>query len=258
MGGQPVPIQIRQLDGLRGVQLHGQNHPLFSATLQSGRDTSGDSLLPYSVVIDNPTDFAIIAYAVEWRGVDASGKRIQHVLEYCDHRKLRAIPAHSRALLSMVAGLNVPGVKLSSKSVNHYLDIYSNAKSLEVSVDSLLFEDGSIAGPNANQWMAFAIGSLRAERDVSNAVANLPATASLESLLQPWIQQAYAVVGPGYTDLPGLYRWARHASSADDVYIAMRGHYAIELSNRSRQVGEAPTIDAVKRTRATKVYPQFQ
>jgi len=255
-------LLVSQFLERRGVVVRDFPDPVFQSTLSPQRDRAGDALLPYAVVLDNQTDLAVVGYSLKWEGSDPSGQHFEHFLEWFDSGRFQAIPAHSRKLLSIEQNLNTAGAKLSAKRVADLTRAYTGSRAIRVSVDTLMFEDGSSAGPRSTKFYVFTAAHIRAEQTVFSQFANHANAESTEAALHSIVDEAFEtavrVMPPIKKEQGDFYRWARHAPDAASCETAMRGYIALGLLARVQQVGRDEMIRNVQQAFQRKKYPQFK
>ena len=72
------------------------------------------------------------------------------------------------------------------------------------------------------------------------------------------VATALSKMPPINRDQGDLYRWARHAPSAKDAEIAMRGFVALGLLQGIQQVGKAEILMNIRQSLQRKHYPEFK
>lgn len=67
--------------------------------------------------------------------------------------------------------------------VDYYAAYFSSKETIHISLDTVLFADGSVAGPNTSHWVERWRASLEAERHVCQAIPE-PLSSRVLSLFQ--------------------------------------------------------------------------
>ncbi len=178
MSASEPNIQISSLEE-HGVFLLSSAHPLYSKAFQPGRAKGYDVLSPYTVVIQNQSPQEVIAYTVLWDCTDFTGKSVRQtraVFNFSSWKPgTRLVPAKLEpvALYPFVA-YGQTWDSSDEAMVTRLHRFYSQQTSVHIILDSVMFADGTVVGPDSRrqieQWEAW----LEAEREVFKTAIETP------------------------------------------------------------------------------------
>lgn len=160
----PMPIQSRfdMRDpgdlGITVAQYDPDAHPAFADLLQS---PNWSRVAPYTAVITNRSARPIEALLVQWTVVNGSGASETNNLQadsYFKRFRRSIIPAGMQAIVTPSGYLRADEVKASITSAvpgPTVLDELDRAVHILMNVDSVIFDDGLVAGPDTFQIAEF-------------------------------------------------------------------------------------------------------
>ncbi len=261
---QPI-ITLESL-GSDGVYLLPPTTSAAVRTLDPQRDDRLDVLLPYSPLIKNETTKQIIAYSVRWFCTNSNGKVLTPEVAIYDFSAFPSttnLPAGAQRLVSHIPGLGSRGPVYAQvgDQVSDLLALFGTQETIVISLDAVVFDDGTTIGPDSKQWIARWKAHIDAERDVYTAVAHSnPAAVHgvLESFSMPAIERGKPFFKDAHLGIPHLQTAAQHATSYQEAYEYMRGVFALVLNEMIAQQGEAATIATVGGIINSKRYPAIR
>lgn len=134
------------------------NHPNFTRLLQSGY---GDRLRPFSLVLTNLSRQGIVGPTVRWNWVDQAGQKRTH------NQTTDALFLYRPSLLPTGAQMLIaPGVFLqgalaqsgfvgpSADRAQRDVEELERSTSSSVTLDTIIFEDGRVVGPDQSETVA--------------------------------------------------------------------------------------------------------
>lgn len=156
-----------------GVLLLPTSDPNSVGVVPTPRSDQEAALLKYAVVLKNTTSHTIIAYCLRWKCVDSSGVVRPHVFARRNFNTFEggaAVAPGASRLISRDAGVgNIQNPPAQAGAVTarfeQALRYYRAQRSIEVSLDLSVFDDGTAIGPDTSGWFAKFKGWLDAERD---------------------------------------------------------------------------------------------
>jgi hypothetical protein len=180
-------LSVLPLDSsIRDVSMFGPTDPsfiaYFTSRIQPAEMPAFQPILPYSVVIRNGSDKAILGFCLQFDTVDSKGTP----LPFAQCRGYRAedvavtpgaetwiavdsvysfmfdAPADSKTRAAFIAGTRFPA--------QHPPEFYRSAKSVQVSLDSVLFADGTLEGPDRRETAVRFASDLGADIALAQAV----------------------------------------------------------------------------------------
>jgi hypothetical protein len=178
---QPSVVVAPVSDSLSGIALVGPSDPAFLLAVQAligaANFPSYEPALPYSVLVRNDTSRPIIDVCVIFDVTQVNGKKDGSLASGWGN-----IPPSAGAV-----PLLAPGAQLLASAVRGYayttprrnpppadlaarLAELSSAASIMVSLDSVLFADGTLAGPDTRNNFVQYSQRLAADRDLAAAV----------------------------------------------------------------------------------------
>lgn len=197
-----------------GVSVIAPPDPLFAATLSTWLDPqtlqSFDSILPYSVLLRNDSTQGIVSVCVRWVLTDHQGKQVVQTMmlhSLIKEKKRMQLP-NQFAFMGPQPGLNRNiGIEQNARLLSAFrwnnLQLYLNQSSVRVEVDSIVFEDGRIVGPDVNKTMEKVNSWLKADEDLANQVLGKQGDAlrSFLTRLASIPQQSFARPGSGTAEM---------------------------------------------------------
>ncbi len=221
------------------------------------------AILPYSVIIQNRSGQEIIAYSVVWERLEPDRRVHRGRRSWDAFAKLAPgaglVPSSSRAvslLLSLEAGGQTwsAGTEAQSK---HLLSLWAGPSTIKMSLDAVLFADGSAAGPDTSgqipRWKAW----LDAEKEVFTKVgaqSQADAKPILLQLAEPGLAVARRVQGSDVQDSAVLGVMVGRTNGYDDCLALARADIALSIL-KELESNRLPTLDNVRRIAQSKRYP---
>ena len=180
LAAQPTVTVVSVSESLSGITLISASDPGY---LPAVRALIGDSALPpyepmLPVLVLNDTSRPLLGVCVIFDVTQFNGSK-QGGMAMCPDN---IPPGNSRPLLA-------PGAQTLASAVSQYTDLkprhnppapltperpagYAGAKSIVISLDSVVFADGTMAGPDTRNNFVFYCANIAADRDF--AAARLP------------------------------------------------------------------------------------
>jgi hypothetical protein len=177
----------------RGVRLIGSGDPEFSqlvgaalrgvdASAPHGDPTRVGALEPLTVVLMNETSNAIIGYSIVWIGTDATGQEqreprihmqpyaLKHgnTLGYDAKQRGGVLPPNCIKVLTPLGAFDEQSSISMSSSDQEMAEFAAGFQGSEpeVQLDAVIFDDGTVIGPDANHLMETFGAYLAAKNDV--------------------------------------------------------------------------------------------
>lgn len=224
---QPSVTVASISESLSGITLIGASDPAY---LPAVRALIGDSalppyepMLPFSVLVRNDTARPLIGVCVIFDVIQFNGKKDGSMAMCPDNIP----PGNSKPLLA-------PGAQLLASAVPSYTYIkprqnppsplpagrlaeYTGAKSIVISLDSVVFADGTMAGPDTRNNFVNYSAKLAADRDFAAAILALQSgpAAALQSCLDNFASKPRS--GPPSYDSEYNHRQASDARGLQRV-----------------------------------------
>ncbi|MBN9661864.1 MAG: hypothetical protein J0H49_26955 [Acidobacteria bacterium] len=171
-----------------GVAMLPGGSPEFGDALASFADEVALSalrpLFPYCVLLKNESTSRLLAILVRYELTDDKGKVIPHhfMLGTINHKPHLMIPPGAFVLITPITGLNVllqskpapVGVQHTDELtyfISSTVDQYSKQSAISVSLDSVVFEDGTLVGPDRTKNLHRINAWISAEKEVAAALA---------------------------------------------------------------------------------------
>ena len=159
----------------------------FSAAVQSIVDpivfADIQPLLPFCYVLQNNTDRFIIAYSTRWTLTDSSGTATTEDATWWNLSSFRggdAIAPGASRLVSPIFRLGVasfgPTGSALSKQLQQTLADFNRQDKVAVSLETVIFDDGTAIGTDATGAIASARAYLDGEREVSDLISQTMAS----------------------------------------------------------------------------------
>lgn len=244
---------------------------LFSAQVNVPQDME-DDIKRFSVFITNNSNRAIAAYIVKWEFLQPNGRVINDYRGY-SQLKLSAIgtddlhPAltsRSSRLLSLINGvasatklLNPPSLIPEDKrgyiknnlnnEISHLTKKLEKSVSWSVTLDSVLFTDGTLVGTDTHGYFEELKAQLEGRQDMFQEVLNIISNETPERTYADAFKHAEEIIGSGVPPLSGF--------AASDFYKRSKGLAAQEILTRRSRLGEQQAIEFVKNALSK---PRFQ
>jgi hypothetical protein len=167
---------------LPGVTIINSNSPEFLPAVNSLVDptilSNIQAILPFSYVLKNNTSKFIIVYSTRWTLTDPSGQVTTQDRTGGTLSTLRdgdAIAPGASRLVSPIFRLGVrnagPAGSALSQKIERTIAAFSSKAKVEISLETVIFEDGKAVGTDATNATAQAQACLDAERQVLEDLA---------------------------------------------------------------------------------------
>jgi hypothetical protein len=251
---QRITISSLEQDG---IVLLPPSHPDFEAAFEPGRAKEYDELIPYTVVIKNNTDHAIIAYSVVWFCWDAGGRPAKPTRSVIGGPPLA--PRQTRAV-SFNMALEAGGRSWDTSTeaaVKQNLRMLSKQTAVDIVLDAAVFDDGMAVGPDTEGWIARWSAQMDAEKEVFTAAVE-SSSGDLQSRLRRLMEPGEAIVRERLKEganNPGQFAaLAAHSKGYADCVALQRGYFALSILNELA-TGNQPTIDNLRGILGSKRYP---
>lgn len=169
-------VRVSSLES-QGVVLLSWSHPDFARAFKPGRAMEFDAILPYTVVIKNDTDQEVIAYSVVWYCTGADGwvvRQPRTVFNFSTLRPGTNLRPHSAEVVSFLLALEAGGLHVdppTEAAMNKAVTFYSQQAAIRISLEAVLFEDGSAFGTDDIGWIQRWKAWLEAEKEVFSKAA---------------------------------------------------------------------------------------
>jgi hypothetical protein len=239
---------------------------LFTALVKVPPDLAPD-VKQFSVFITNNGDRAVAAYLVRWEFVQADGRIVPSSKAYARLKSLDgsarseppALAAHSSRLVSLINEIetrtdpatyigdhNLPADKQSAiksnttRTLGELQNKLKTSGSWNASLDSILFTDGTFAGPDTSGEFARLKAELDGRADFLQELSAILArpNADQAQLCAEVFNLAKNVPNAEHPRLAGL--------AASDFYNRSRAFLAREIITRQANQGDQKTIDYIK------------
>ncbi|MFN0102195.1 MAG: hypothetical protein ACKV2U_08905 [Bryobacteraceae bacterium] len=236
----------------------------FDTAWKHGRAKEFDEILPYTVAIWNQSDREIIAYVVTWDCTARDGSvsvssRIVH--EFSNLRPgtgLTPGKIEPVAIPPMVeSGIWSPDMSLAIENV---VASFRSTEMTHLSLDGVMFADGTVIGPNRSRnverWRAW----LKAEEEVFSNVALLSVD-RLKNYLSMAGEPAIALYNSARNlsreiPDPGILALMLDRSQDPREYLSLaKGYYALSALREIEQTGTSTLQNNIRNTLLPKRYP---
>lgn len=210
------------------------------------------SAYPYSFILKNTTSRTIIAFGVRWTCVDGAGQSRSHDRVWSNLSNFTgglAIASGSERLVSPVLTL---GPNLESNALTKALAPFQGRQSITVSLEAVIFSDGTALGTDANNTIPRIQARIDAERVLLTELAQAWQQGGVGAM-SDYLRGIVAMAPPQNGDLAVI-----HGSSAYTAYTAALSDARTQFARTFLQAATSnPTAFAnfVQRTLATKTYP---
>jgi hypothetical protein len=165
---------------------------------------------PISVVIENRSGKHIIGYAILWKFVQQSGATVakqaifiepasladgSRLKRFINHPASASIPQGSERLVSILgsigAATNLAGFHNSQlqQQAASFAALMEQSKEINVTLDGILFDDGSFAGPNHTHFFESIVKTFDAVQDFNRHVLQLASEHRSDSEIVQWVTQ---------------------------------------------------------------------
>lgn len=235
-----------------GIHLLRGGDPLFMASLPADLPATSDVLLPYSAMINNEGEREIFAYSVRWTCTAPNGNVVVQESTVYDLSTLRGVAPHTRQL--------VPGNSTTrdEDQIGRLADFYRHQESIEISLDAVVFEDGSTEGLDTGQHIPRIKAWVDAERDLSQEVQSATSTTELTESLTKLRDDGLAQLTTPALQRQGLGLAANRTPSYRGAYKLAKGYFAQQMLGKIQKDGPAIAVAAVQGMASRKRWPEIQ
>ena len=253
---QPLDVEAYDIP-TKGVIVDLPSSPAFVETTQT-LPAALQPLFPYSVVLENTTGTDIIAFNAAWSTLDAQGQphavvtRTPWRLATPDH--LTVIPAHSRMLVTPVGTIPNEFANVNSLPQPMLDEIAAKTKSfgansMRLTLDSIVFADGSKIGPDNSHTGRTVAAWMMATWKLANELSNQD-PANLATYLAKERDTAFsAVQGRSGTAQASSFRMfslseVSRSRNLQEAYLKLRSRFAEEWRKGATVSAEAVVANA--------------
>lgn len=158
--------------------------------------------LPYSFILRNRTTHQIAAYSALWTSVDLLGGVHNSSFVFVNPFTLggpEAIAAGADRIVTPVPGLGydpLPGTATLATIQNRVLTKFGGQRTVTVSLDAVVLEDGTLIGPDIRNAGPHIQGKLDAIRDVAMSVSTAIRGGADVAAIQHTLSQMSAAAAP--------------------------------------------------------------
>ncbi len=125
-------------------------------------------------IVSNQSERTIIGIGVQWTIVDSSGKKINRPFKTHSYLAQNFAPLaapHQRLIVMPAMFIQEPELQSNSGLIvsspgRQFISLFSNAAQVHAEIDSIIFGDGEVAGPNALRLHA----EIQARKDAADVV----------------------------------------------------------------------------------------
>ncbi len=205
-------------------------------------------LLPYSILVRNGNVKPVMAYTVRWASVDSSGR--QDVNTYTLVNLVSLLPvippgsASLATILGHVSDVTNPGI---TTEIAAAAQSFQNNTSLAISLDAVVFNDGTAIGNDTTDTLALVRGCLKAEYDLYTAVIRKIDAGTSDADMASWLQ---AIAAPAASLSPNLDAYSRK-------YQSFQSRFARHLIAILGDNGRSAALEYVRSVLLTKPYPRL-
>jgi hypothetical protein len=184
-----------QPTNIAGIQIIPYSDVAFSSTLAGMADrtdlTPVNGVLPFTMIVRNTTSQKILALTTRYEIAKPGGRKQVISTRYESlANPAFSFPPQGLLLISPFAGLGVAinshkGLFLPEvqRSLDRWLPMLQGSTKVELSVDSVLFEDGTIAGPDVADYMGDVQETVRARKEFQAQIHRVD-----KSSLRSWLE----------------------------------------------------------------------
>jgi hypothetical protein len=262
MSASDGPVVSVSSLGSAGVILLPYRHPEFDRPFGTGRAAEYDPILPYTVVIRNDTDREVIAYSVIWFCTGADGwvkKQLRTTFNFSSLRPGDNLPPHSMqivssGLLDLEGGGHNPAGMM--EAMNEQVRFFFKQAAIRISLEAVLFDDGTATGPDHGGWIDRWRAELEADQEVMTRAAQ-SSMPNARDVLREFSNRALAIAkgkGEFVADVGLLPIMAERTSDYSECLDLMRGYFALKLLDDLDKSGESALLQ-VRSTLKSKRYP---
>ena len=251
---QPLDVEAYDIP-TKGVTVNLASSPAFVETTQT-LPADLQPLFPYSVVLENTTGTDIIAFNAVWSTLDAQGQPHAVVTRTPWHLatpdRLTVIAAHSRMLITPVG--EIPNEFANVKSLPQPLldDIAAKTKSfgansMRLTLDSIVFADGSKIGPDNSHTGRTATAWMMAAWKLANELSTQD-PANVPTYLATERDRAFAAVRSGTAQASSFRMFSlfevSKSRNLQEAYLKLRSRFAEQWRKGATVSAEPVVADA--------------
>ena len=258
---QPLITIVPTLDP-EGVLLIPATDPDVASMVPRPRSEDEEALLRYAVVLRNTTSRAIIANYLRWKLTDSSGRVRPQMLTGKSFPSGSAIPPHSARFLSLESGIGVasgrPGTPRDEvKDVwEQRLQHYHAQRSIEVSIELVVFDDGTAVGPDGAGRFAKFKAWVDAERDFARTALAAGGVVSFGAKVREAREEGFeALPQDAARDNSGLLIAASTATDYSTCHRFVTAYLAAQVAEWIDKIGDDAAIARLRLITSTKYYP---
>jgi hypothetical protein len=239
-----------------GVTVVPSTSPQFGTLLSSVASSpvvaTIQPLLPFSVLIKNDGPKAVLGYTVVWAAVNPDRTPYTDFRGMIDYVMLkRLVPPGQLSLATIFGPLDSLFIDQDFSTVmSNQLQTFQSRASLTISIDAVLFDDGTVAGGDIFKTIADMRARIRSEYDLFTAVAAKAAGGVSASDLLSWLQ----------TLSDSMPRGRSKVDLRTDAFSAWYQYYEARLAGTlikgANNKSVAEMVNYVRTTLLNKAYPQ--
>ncbi len=254
-------ISVKDL-AASGVKLLRYCDPMFESALSPTRGPAVDRLLPYTVVVSNETSQDIIAYSVRWNSVDGTGELRSSESTIFDQSTMRVMGPHSCQLVSPVPSLaswhsnEAHTQEQDNSRIDRLVSFYRKQDRIEVSLEVVIFSDGSSIGDDGGSWIPRIKAWIDAERDFVREIQDTPIEELEGKITQIKHEAVAALQTPEWKQI-GLAMAANKSPSYDQAYRFAKGDFASQFLQSVKATGISAAIDFAQDLSSRKTWPNI-
>jgi hypothetical protein len=240
-----------------GIEIVPFGSPKF-ASLLNGMAPSGtvgvvQPLLPFSVIVNNNSQKTILGYTVVWAAVNADGEPYTDFRGLIDYVSLKPVLVPQQASLATILG-PLEWLPLAQPSttdvIKREFDRFESRASVTISLDAVLFQDGTTLGGDRFSTIADMRARIRAEYDLYSSVVARADSGASDAQILTSLQTVSASVPVGVSQRTlGADPYTRRYR----VYSARIAGALLQTIERG---GTALMINGVRMMLQTKPYPK--
>jgi hypothetical protein len=252
-GQQPLGAMIMQGNNSTVTEFNGSGisvipngsfefNSFVTTSLAPSAATQIQRLLPYSILLKNTSEQAIIAYTFSWTSVDSTGQPSTSYQTVCDDITLKGlILPQSADIVTSLGPANVAVIQPARLATEALF--FQTQRSVTIALEAVMFQDGSVIGRDGGLSVPQIKAVLRSEYDLYKSVLTSADPNSLVSKLQ---QLSDTLKPGGNLDLT-------------DPFQGWYGFYSARLASRLLKIASDKGVEAmlafVQTTFQEKTYP---
>jgi hypothetical protein len=221
---------------------------LLGALVPSEILTVIQPILPYSVFIKNESTKSIIAYTLSWATIDNDGEPFTDDRIVCDFISLKPLLSpHSAALATFFGPLN-PAAATDPQlrtEISEQAGTFKSKASVTISVEAVMFEDGTTVGVDSSRSVSQIVARLQAERDLYVTTVE-KTTSSSDAETTSWLQAVASAFPPGsHLNLQGdpyaaWYQFYRSRIASGLINLIGKRDFSVMISYVQAELGRKP------------------